>query len=225
MTEDKDPKVASKPKRGPVREIARGLVTLPWTAAVDMAVMSKDAFLGFPKAVLQGAKEERIALKTFADREKAISGQVMLWWGLLVAVACLTFFLIGGWGNLLTVAIGFVWVCSRFGWWDPVRDIVTKRALDNENAGDPQAKSFNAYDAQILQQEISAHKCEVALGILKEWNKLPKTERGPKSPETIVRLIDTLTRAIGSSVVIDPVSTNLAAEPGLPSPGENHHEA
>lgn len=193
-------------KPGPIRSILKGFFRMPRTVGEDIVATTTDAIMWFPRAVISAAKEERIALQTYTAREKAISEQVLLWWWFLVGIACSTFFLIGGWGNLLTVAIGFVWVCSRFGWWDPVRDIVTKRALVTENVGDPQAKSFNAYDSQILQQEISARNCEMAMRLLKEWNKLPKTERGPKSPETIVRLIDTLTHGAAAQKLEEPVA-------------------
>jgi len=188
-------------KPGPIRSILKGFFRMPRTVGEDIVATTTDAIMWFPRAVISAAKEERIALQTYTARERAISEQVLLWWWSLVGIACLTFFLIGGWGNLLTVAIGLVWVCARFGWWDPIRDIVTKRVLAHEKTGDLEAKALNPYDSQILQQEISGRNCEVALGILKEWNKLPKTERGPKSLETIVRLIDTLTHGAENGVL------------------------
>lgn len=184
-----------KPHR--LREIGKGLITMPWTVGKDLVDLTQRAPLLFPLAAWQGAQEERLALQASTRREKDIGGKTMWIWVGLALVTALAFFFLGTFGDILAILVGFVFFCARFGWWDPVREIVTKRTLKTVDEADG-ATSGEAMDTQVFQQEVATYKLDVAMGLLKEWNKLNKIERGVKAPELRLRLIEHLSRPIGS---------------------------
>lgn len=208
MADDPNFKPTERPSA--LRRIAKGMVTMPWDVAVDLGQTTKSALFDFPMAVVQSVKQERLALKAYSEREKEIAEKTLFWWGMIVLLAVLCFFVIGGWANVLTLLLGFVWVCARFGWWDPVRDAVTKSVL-RKDAGATEGAATTVVD-QVLQEEISSYRLELVQRMIREWDKLPKTERAPKAPETILRVLDTLTRSYQASAEppppADPPSSN-----------------
>lgn len=178
----------------PFRAIGRGVLSLPVTTASDLIATTKTALLGVPSQALRGFKEERLAFEGASVQERRISRGRTTIYAALILLSCLAVILAKTLGAVVSIGIGIVYFCARFGWWDPVRDYLTRTTLQN---GWQEGEAESTIQNQALQQEIATYKLELVFSLIKEWNALPKTERGPKAPETILALLETIERPIG----------------------------